>query len=162
MKIGVLSDTHIVSLKEGSRLADFLLQGPFGDVEMILHAGDHVIPDFDSCFAGLKYYGVCGNMDRCDAFLPQKRIVEIGDVRIGMIHGWGPVNGIEERVMGSFSGDDIDVLIFGHSHQPVCRRVGSLLLLNPGSATDRRSAPFHSVALLDVGDEVTAEIVALD
>lgn len=162
MKIGVLSDTHIDSLKDGCRLADFLLQGPFKDVEMILHAGDHVISDFDSCFAGLKYYGVCGNMDRCDGFLPQKRIVDIGTARIGMIHGWGSVSGIEERVISSFCDDDIDVLVFGHSHKPVCRRVGSLLLLNPGSATDRRSAPFHSVAVLDVGDRVTAEIIALD
>jgi putative phosphoesterase len=151
-------------MADGFRLAELLMAGPFDGVEMILHAGDHVIPDLDSCFTGLPYYGVSGNMDPVDSFLPQKRIVEVGSVRIGMTHGWGPVGGIEERVMDSFRDDAIDVLVYGHSHRPVCRRIDSVLLLNPGSPTDRRSSPFHSVAVLDIDGKmnINAEIIALD
>lgn len=162
MKIGVLSDTHIVSLEAGNRLAQRLLSGPFCNVEMILHAGDHVIADFDSCFDGLVYYGVCGNMDSADSFLPQRRIIKVDQHRIGMIHGWGSVYGIEQRVFDSFADQEIDVLVFGHSHFPVCRQVGSVLLLNPGSATDRRAAPSHTVAVLELGATVQAEIIAID
>lgn len=162
MKIGVLSDTHINSLKDGYDLAARLLNGPFHDVEMILHAGDHVIPDFNSCFNGLPYYGVCGNMDRVDSFLPQRRVIEVEGIRIAMTHGWGSPTGIEERVVDYFKDDAVDVIIFGHSHRPVCLQFDSVLLLNPGSATDRRSAPFHSVALLNIDAIVSAEIVSID
>ncbi len=119
MKIGVLSDTHIHSLKAGQRLADFLLKGPFRDIEMVLHAGDHVIPDLDSCFDGLPYFGVCGNMDRCSPHLPQRRIVSIGPYRVGMVHGWGAPDGIEDRVLHCFRGDKTDVIILVTAISPV-------------------------------------------
>ena len=162
MKIGVLSDTHIHSLDAGIVLAEKLMGGPFAAVDAILHAGDHVHPDLESCFSPLPWYGVCGNMDSPHGRLPIQRIVELADVRIGMVHGWGMPNGIEKRVMGSFFGDDIDVLVFGHSHRPVCRQLGSILLFNPGSPTDRRSAPHHTVGILDLGNEIKGEIICID
>jgi len=79
-----------------------------------------------------------------------------------MTHGWGVLAGIEERVLESFSTDCLDVLVFGHSHRPVCRQDGSVLLLNPGSPTDRRSAPYHSVGLLHINSEVKGEIIRID
>jgi len=162
MKIGVLSDTHINSLNNGTTLAKHLLDGPFHDVEMILHAGDHTIEDFYLCFPNLPYYGVCGNMDRRSPRLPQRRIVEIGDVKIAMIHGDGAFNNIEEHVLNSFKKEAVNVIIFGHTHQPFCQQVGSILLLNPGSAADRRSAPYHSVAVLTIAEDIHAEIFAID
>jgi ferredoxin len=91
-----------------------------------------------------------------------KRVVQLADTRIGMIHGWGAPNGIEKRVLDGFSAENIDVLVFGHSHRPVCRRAGSVLLLNPGSPTDRRSAPHHTVGLLHIGQGVEGEIIRID
>lgn len=161
MKVGVIADTHIHSLDAGQRLAKLLMDGPFNDVEMILHAGDHVHPGLDTCFAPIKYYGVCGNMDRPDVHLPIRRIISVADKRIGMIHGWGAPDGLERRVLDNFADEDIDVLVYGHSHQPVCRTVGSLLLFNPGSPTDRRSAAFHTVGILHIDKEVTGEIIRL-
>ncbi|MCW8859054.1 MAG: metallophosphoesterase [Deltaproteobacteria bacterium] len=162
MKVGVISDTHISSLKAGTRLAEYLLAGPFKNVAAILHAGDHVHPDLDSCFSPVPFYAVCGNMDKPNLHLPERRIVQIAGKRIGMCHGWGPPNGIEQRVLDSFSRDKLDVLVFGHSHRPACRKVGSVLLLNPGSPTDRRSAAFHTVALLHLCDAVSGEIIRID
>jgi len=162
MQVGVLSDTHVHSLYAGMALAQKLLQGPFAEVDVILHAGDHVHPDLDSCFYPLPWYGVCGNMDSPHGSLPPQRIVKLADTQIGMVHGWGTPNGIEKRVLNSFSANDIDVLVFGHSHRPVCRKVGSVLLFNPGSPTDRRSAPYHTVGILHVSEQVTGEIVRID
>ena len=162
MKIGVLSDTHIHSLKSGIDLADKLLRGPFRDVDSILHAGDHVLPELSSCFYPIPWYGVQGNMDESAADRPVQRVLTLGGYSIAMTHGWGVPVGIETRVLRSFSLSDIDVLIYGHSHYPVCRKHGSLLLMNPGSPTDKRSAPFHSVGLLHLGETLEGEIVRLD
>ncbi|MEA3362512.1 MAG: metallophosphoesterase [Thermodesulfobacteriota bacterium] len=162
MQVGVLSDTHIHSLDAGMALAEKLLNGPFAEVDVILHAGDHVYPDLSSCFYPLPWYGVCGNMDKPQPALPIQRIVELSGFSIGMMHGWGSPNGIETRVLSRFSAADIDVLVFGHSHRPVCQKVGSILLFNPGSATDRRSAPHHTVGLLNLENEATGQIIKID
>lgn len=162
MKIGVLSDTHLHSLEAGIALAQKLENGPFADVETILHAGDHVYPALDSCFYPIPWYGVRGNMDAKNDGLPISRIIDVADKKIGMVHGWGAQGGIEARVLDFFSGLDLDVIVFGHSHQPVCRQEGKVLLFNPGSPTDRRSAPHHTVGILNIGSVVTGEIVRID
>ena len=143
-------------------LAEKLSHGSFADVDVILHAGDNVYPDLISCFYPTPWYGVRGNMDVPDATLPIQRIVNLAGVRIGMVHGWGAPKGIEKRVITCFASSEIDVLVFGHSHRPVCHKVGSVLLFNPGSPTDRRSAPYHTVGILHVGAEVTGEIIRID
>jgi len=162
MRVGIISDTHIHSLDAGTKLAEKLLRGPFSAVDVILHAGDHTFSDLASCFYPLPWYSVQGNMDLPQSGFPLQRVVQLADTRIGMIHGWGAPNGIEKRVWDNFSAENIDVLVFGHSHRPVCRRVGSVLLLNPGSPTDRRSAPHHTVGLLHIGQGVEGEIIRID
>lgn len=94
--------------------------------------------------------------------LPLQRIVNLAETRIGMVHGWGTPSGIEKRVLHRFSPADIDVLVFGHSHRPFCRNIGSILLFNPGSPTDRRSAPYHTVGILNLDTKVTGEIIRID
>jgi putative phosphoesterase len=162
MLVGILSDTHIVDIADGYQLAEQLLEGPFANVSVIIHAGDHIHPDLSSCFAPLSFFSVCGNMDVASCDRPLKRILSIAGKRIGVVHGWGCLENIEERVMHAFEADEVDVIVFGHSHMPLCKQVGSVLLFNPGSATDRRSAAFHSVGLLNIGLEVMAEVVAID
>lgn len=158
----MLSDTHIRSRADGNRLAERLLSGPFNDVDMILHAGDHIISDLDSCFEGIPYYGICGNMDKMSNHLPLRRVIRAGGKKIGMVHGWGPPDGIEKRVLDNFAAEDINALVFGHSHLPVCRVVGSVLLINPGSPTDKRAAPFHSVGILHISHRIAGEIICID
>ncbi len=162
MKIGVLSDTHILDLATGHELAARLLSGPFAEVEAILHAGDVVIPDLESCFYPLPWYGVRGNMDSHIVGLPESRVLHLAGKSIGMIHGWGAATGIEQRVATAFAGQNLDVLVFGHSHQPLCCKTGSVLLFNPGSATDRRSAEKHTAGILTLGATVTGEIIPID
>ncbi len=162
MRVGIISDTHINSLDAGMVLAEKLLKGSFSDIDAILHAGDHVHEDLQSCFSPLPWYCVRGNMDTSCDMLPTQRVVSLENTRIGMVHGWGPPDGIEKRVLGCFSVNEIDVLVFGHSHRPVCRNLGSVLLFNPGSPTDRRSAPYHTVGILNLGTEITGEIIRID
>jgi putative phosphoesterase len=161
MKIGVLSDTHIISTLDGQQLAERLMSGVFADVDAILHAGDHVYQDLGLCFAPVDWYAVRGNLDQALVNVPAKRIMNFSGKRIGMIHGWGRGSDIVSNVLASFADTMPDVLIFGHSHQPECRWVGSTLLLNPGSPTDPRSARIPTVGMLTLGDTIVGEIINL-
>ncbi len=164
MKVGVLSDTHIQRPEQAKELAERLLNGVFAEVEAILHAGDAVIAEVERAFYPIPWYAARGNMDHALIDVPISRIVTLEEKRVGLIHGCGSLANIEWRVMQHFHGQQLDAIIFGHSHLPVCRKVGSLLLFNPGSATDRRSAPRHTVGLLELeaGSAIKAEIIPID
>jgi putative phosphoesterase len=162
LRIAVLSDTH---LPDSADAHDFLLDlvdNVLAPVDMILHAGDLVAPDLLSAFDGYPVHAVRGNMDPATVGISTKKIINVGDFTIGMIHGWGSPEGIEERALAEFSSVSLDCLVYGHSHRPVCHRRDGVLFFNPGSATDRRSMSYHSVGLLEIGREIQGTIVRLD
>jgi predicted phosphodiesterase len=80
-----------------------------------------------------------------------------------MIHDAGPAKGREGRMRRRFP--DSALVVFGHSHIPWDRAgIGGQRLFNPGSPTDRRAQPHHTVGLLDLEDGrvVAHEIVVVD
>jgi predicted phosphodiesterase len=94
--------------------------------------------------------------------LPLQRTVQFGDVRIGMVHDAGPAKGRLERMRRRFP--DVDAVVFGHSHIPLHERDASgFQLFNPGSPTDRRRQPRHTLGLAHIdGRTLTFELIALD
>ena len=80
---------------------------------------------------------------------PLEQTVEIGGVAIALVHDSGPERDRRARLRAHFPG--ARVVCFGHSHQPVCEDRDGLLLLNPGSPTERRRARWHSYAELTIG-----------
>jgi uncharacterized protein len=102
---------------------------------------------------------VHGNMDEPElrAELPERRIVEAEGVRIGLVHDAGPAGARHERLLGWFP--RCDVVAYGHTHVPELARAGGAWIVNPGSPTERRRAPNHSLAVVRGG---APEIVALD
>jgi len=92
---------------------------------------------------------VHGNVDRPDvvARLPERRVVTLpdGGVRIGMVHDAGPARGRLERQRAAFGG--CAAVVFGHSHIPLHETSpdGGFQLFNPGSPTDRRRQPQHTM-----------------
>jgi hypothetical protein len=58
-------------------------------------------------------------------------------------------------------GDRADVLVFGHSHLPLHEEArDGFQILNPGSPTDRRRAPTHTLAVLEcAGGRASAELL---
>nr|WP_320115985.1 YfcE family phosphodiesterase [uncultured Desulfuromonas sp.] len=161
-KIAVLSDTHFNTLAEASALVERLLASCFSDVDAVIHAGDLVHPELGLLFDGLPFYSVQGNMDCAQPGVPTQRILTLESWRIGVVHGWGTKDDLEQRMLDHFVPAHLDCLIYGHTHRPVCRRVGEILVVNPGSAADRRSEPWHSVALLYAGETLDAEIINID
>lgn len=162
MKVGVISDTHFQDLASGIATLQALAEREFAGIDTILHAGDVVNPDVLLAFDDRTVHVVRGNMDPVVPGIPVRKTIELAGFRIGLIHGWGAPATLEERVLHEFLDDRIDCLVFGHSHYPLCRRHTGILLFNPGSPTDRRRAPFHSVGMLDLGDSIEGRIIRLD
>jgi len=161
MKIGVISDTHIPRMAKDVPKAVY---NGFKDVDMILHAGDLSEIKFLEKLRKLKKtVAVSGNMDSKEAaaLLKPKEIIEAGGFRIGLIHGWGPSEGLPERILGEFQGEKIDCLVFGHSHHPINEIKDGILLFNPGSPTDKIFTPYNSYGILEITDKITGKIIKL-
>lgn len=129
--------------------------------DLILHAGDLIDPrllDDLAVYAPAKV--VRGNLDPPETNLPEVLYFEFGGAMVAMVHDSGPKKGRRNRMRRRFP--EARVVVFGHSHTPWLDDEGGLLLLNPGSPTDRRRQPEHTFALLraERGD-VKAEILAL-
>jgi len=131
----------------------------------VLHAGDFVSAEFlaELRALGPPVEGVCGNMDEpaLKESLSQHRVVEVGAVRIGMVHDAGPRAGREARLAARF--EDCEAVVYGHTHVPQVERFQHLWVLNPGSPTDKRRQPVHTMLVLRVrGSRVTPELVTLE
>jgi putative phosphoesterase len=110
---------------------------------------------------GPPLQAVHGNADEpaLRELLPQELVVEVGGARIGLVHVPGPAAGREERLVRRFPG--CDAVLYGHTHLPQVERHGDVWILNPGSPTERRRGPFHSMLLLHITPgEVTAGAVS--
>jgi putative phosphoesterase len=163
LRIGVLSDTHIPARARQLPPALFEL---FDDVDLILHAGDLVDGRILTELAVLApVEAVAGNMDSLELYnrLGHKKVLEYGGFRIGLIHGdLGPDRKkTPQRALEAFTQDNVDCVVFGHSHQPFNETVDGILLFNPGSPTDRRREPRHSCGILTLGETIKAELLYL-
>jgi putative phosphoesterase len=147
--VAVIADTHMP--RGGRQLPESCLER-LRAADAILHAGDVVAESvFDELKAlGPPVHAVHGNMD--DAALrdrlPATLVVDVGGVRIGMTHDAGPSAGREARLAQRFPG--CEAVVYGHSHMPQVARSGEVWILNPGSPTERRRAPSHTMLLLEV------------
>jgi uncharacterized protein len=161
MRIAVISDTH---MPRGSRALPATCLERLRTADLILHAGDIVASSFldDLRRLGPPLEAVHGNMDEpaLQAALPTERIVDAAGCRIGMVHVAGPRAGREERILARFPG--CHAVVFGHTHVPQMERRSGVWILNPGSPTERRSAPARTMLELVVtGGRVTPTLVPL-
>jgi putative phosphoesterase len=162
MQIAVVSDTH---LPRGSRAIPDACVERMRSADLVLHAGDLMAPLVleDLRALGPPIAAVYGNMDGADLrrVLPERQVVDAGGARIGLIHDAGPAHGRLRRMRMAFP--DCDAVVFGHSHIPLHEEEGGFQIFNPGSPTDRRRQPRHSMGLARVRDgRVTFEHVWLD
>ena len=147
----VTADTHWP--RHGRELPGWLLTAA-ATADAIVHAGDLTDPALlDILAAWAPTSAVAGNGDPAgDPRLPDRRILTLDGLRVGVTHGHlGPPSATTpRRAAAAFADTRVELVIFGHSHQPVFERSGGRWLLNPGSPTERRRAPAVSAAWLAV------------
>lgn len=161
MKIVVLSDTHIpIAAKDLPQQVYDALK----DAELIIHAGDMVSCEFYKKLQGFaEVKAVHGNMDdpEMKKLLPSKQIINIGKFSIGLIHGWGAPAGLLNIVEKEFTDQDPDIIIFGHSHQPINMHKKNTIFFNPGSPTDKIFANVNTYGIINITNGLKAEIVKI-
>ncbi|MET0296918.1 MAG: metallophosphoesterase [Microbacterium sp.] len=158
----LISDTHVPG--RARRLPDAVLRAADA-ADLVVHAGDWVAASvLDELEQHAEVLGVFGNNDGPDLRerLPEVARRTIDGVRFAVVHETGQATRREVRMDETYP--DTDVLVFGHSHIPWDTTTPrGMRLLNPGSPTDRRRQPRHTMmtAVVDEGAVVELELVAL-
>lgn len=145
--IAVLADTH---MPKGNRSLPTTCVEKIRAAEAVIHAGDFFASSVLEELRGLnpRIVAVHGNVDEpaLREELPESIEVEVSGHTVAVIHDSGPSKGRLARMRARFP--DADAVVFGHSHLPLHEEEGGFQIFNPGSPTERRRAPRHSMGLL--------------
>lgn len=129
---------------------------------MIIHAGDFKTGKvIDLLSAENKFVGVWGNNDGAAIRekIKEKEILKLNGYKIGIYHGHGDGKTTMDKAYDMFKEDKVDIIIFGHSHQPIIKTINKTLMLNPGSPTSKRKERWYSVIILELEkDSINAQI----
>jgi len=162
MELAIISDTHMP--KGARRIPDACLRR-MAAADAILHAGDldavEVLVLLQSL--GPPVHAVHGNVDEpaLRMRLPRVEAIDADGATIVMVHDGGPADGRLGRLRRRFP--DADAVVFGHSHIPLHEERDGFQIFNPGSATDRRRQPRHTMGYAEVvSGRVRFRHVALD
>ena len=158
MRIAVISDTH---MPRGARTLPPGCIERLRAADLIVHAGDLTGVSFleELRALGPPVEAVQGNMDEPSLRreLPDERVVEAGEVRIGVVHIPGPAVGREARLAARFPG--CGAIVYGHTHVPQVELHGGVWILNPGSPTERRRSPERTMLELAVDGRNLAPVL---
>ncbi|MEA2144402.1 MAG: uncharacterized protein QOI64_2832 [Solirubrobacteraceae bacterium] len=161
MQLAIISDTH---MPRGARAIPAACLERCRAADAILHAGDLIDVAVLELLRSLgpPVHAITGNVDSAAvrALLPARLEREFGGVRIGMVHIPGPAAGRAERLRAAFP--RCDAVVFGHTHLPQHEQLDGFQIFNPGSPTERRRAPAHTMGLAAVVDgRVRFELLTL-
>lgn len=165
VEIVIVGDTHAMYFRKLPKEMLKYIQ----DADWVIHVGDYVSKDVLKGFINLKgekFIGVYGNTDplMVRKEIPAKRIIDIEGKKIAIIHpsSGGPMEQAERRVLAEFKDDPIDILIYGHTHEPKFEKKNDLILVNPGKGYFEKSyGPKTTLAILRIGQEISGEIIQI-
>jgi len=122
-------------------------------------------------FAGSGRSGAGVDAELADwlAARPAQLEVSLNDKRLLLVHStpWPSMHAYvspTHRDFGRFGEVHADLVLYGHTHRPLIRQIGSVLVVNPGSVGEGRPADHgfvRSCAVLDLAS-LAAEIIDLD
>ena len=152
VRLAIVGDTH---MPKGARELPAACVEAMRESDLIVHTGDftgvETLELFESI--GPPLVAVHGNVDvpEVAARLPQRADFEpVAGVSVAVVHDGGPKAGRLARLRRMFP--RADAVLFGHSHLPLHETVeGGFQIFNPGSPTERRRAPRHSMGIGEIG-----------
>jgi uncharacterized protein len=155
IRIAIASDTHLSS---GRKLPDVCAR-LLREADVILHAGDFSTEEAleEIRALGPPVHAVHGNVDEPAVVrrLPAVAEIDLDGVSLAMLHDAGTSHGRMARLRERFP--DAAAVIFGHSHLPLHERApDGFQIFNPGSPTQRRRAPVHTLGLARIANGAIA------
>jgi putative phosphoesterase len=147
--LAIIGDTH---LPRGSRSLPPQCVELLREASLVLHLGDFTAASvLEELRALAPVEAVHGNMDEWPLreALPERHVVEAEGLRIGLVHDAGPAAGRHARLRRLFPG--CGLVAYGHTHLPEATLVDGVWFVNPGSPTERRRAPAHTMAVVREG-----------
>ena len=162
-KIVILGDTHVKSINE---LPNEMMK-EIKASDWVIHVGDYTFIEVLNGLIDLKgtnFKGVYGNADTkqiWEKFQP-KEIFEIEGKRIGITHpaSGGSHENIEANIIKEFRKDNVDIIIFGHTHDPIIHYKENIIIINPGKGYLEKhyyGAP-TTIAILEIDGDIRASI----
>lgn len=130
MKILVFSDSH----RSKSGMYDAIeLHNP----DQVIHLGDH-LDDAEELSWVYPKLPFCMVPVNCDGWttVPLKKQITLAGKSFLMSHGhlWGVKRSFDAAIADARAAG-VDVLLFGHTHKPVCQQLeDGLWLMNPGTS----------------------------
>lgn len=148
MRILVVSDTH--GINEG--VIDLINREDF---DVYIHLGDYIRDcEYIERLTGINFIKIKGNNDFFDIDNDEEKIIEIGGIRILLLHGHkdGVYFGMEKLFYKAKS-RNVDICLFGHTHVYFYGKYEDIIFLNPGSPSRPRGGDFKkSCAMIDISD----------
>jgi uncharacterized protein len=161
MELAIISDTH---MPRGQRAIPARCLERCREADLILHAGDlvdlAVLRTLQSL--GPAVHAICGNVDNAAvrAVLPARLELDLDGVRVGMTHIPGARDGRLRRLRRAFPA--CQAVVFGHTHMPEHGEQDGFQIFNPGSPTERRRAPVHTMGLARIdGGRIAFELLVV-
>jgi uncharacterized protein len=149
--VAALGDTH---LPRGGRALPPECVTRLRSADLILHTGDHssLAAYEELCAFGPPVEAVHGNVDEpaLRALLPAARVVDVAGLCLALTHDAGRRQGREDRLRARFPG--CAAVLYGHSHVPQVELHDGVWILNPGSPTERRRSPTHTMLELRIAN----------
>lgn len=154
-RVAVVADTHH-SFKWLPLAAERL-----GKVDLLFHLGDFA-PDVEQvalALGGVPFAAVRGNNDSGSVY-SKMRVERVEDAWILLVHGDA------FYTIGQMADKARDLrcaaVLFGHTHEPLLRADGEILIVNPGSLSLPRRGSRPSCALLEVeGKDIYVKMISL-
>ena len=153
MRIGLLSDTHIL----GGKTLPPGIADAFCGVDLILHAGDiYASSVLDELQRVAPVIAASGDDDDGDTLLDKRvhhsHVLSLQGLKLLLVHERPPrlrppwLSGFSTQYDGVFSfnnrkslaqsnPESPDIIVFGHEHRTVVQRCDDMLLVSPGSPT---------------------------
>ena len=161
MQLALISDTH---MPRGARAIPAPCLERCAAADAILHAGDlsdvSVLELLRSL--GPPVHAIHGNVDSAAVrrLLPRRVELQFDGARIGIVHDAGRAVGRLERLHAAFP--RCDAVVFGHTHMPEHREREGFAIFNPGSPTERRRAPAHTMGVATIaGGTIAFELLVV-
>lgn len=149
IRLGLISDTHLPT--NIPLLPYEAIETVFRNVDGILYAGNEASSEVLQQLSGIApTQSIRGEADT--AALSSKRVLTFGDVRVGLIHGsrhpflesyfrlqrklgklYAGGRHLIETLPDRFQQDEVDVIVFGHLHAPMCFERDGVVMVNPGA-----------------------------